>query len=859
MERMQGMPGDHRDHLLPLFWMRGEDESTLRKGVRDVHNAGCGTICVESRPHPDFLGDGWWHDVAVVLDECKRNDMKIWLLDDFHYPSGSANGAATGTMHQRMMMTERHIDVNGPMPNASFCVANDREVFREGEGITAVVAAQIMDGAVLKHDTYVDIEGLPIQSPIDITNTVHDGMAHWDVPAGRWRIFVMIQRFVMERVPPRAFVNPLMREGAQAMIDTIYEPHYKHFGEEFGKTILGFFTDESALRAGRGIHGVLGAYPMIPIPWRPDMLPILSQTLGRDARAWLPALWYEQADDEASSRMRYGLMDTVSRLYGENYAMPIGDWCREHGVSYIGHVIEQNNAHCRLAAGAGHYFRAISGQDMAGIDVVHHEIQPGHTRTSHAWNSQDFEADDTFFHSMLVQMAVSAAHLDPKKAGRTMCEIFGAYGWQEDMRQMRYLAHYMLARGVNYFAPHAFSMQPFPDADAPPHMLLDGIDPMAKFQPALLSMMSRGGAMLSGGKPVTRTGVLYYAEAEWACGFDCMKTQTVMDLLSRAQLEALVVPIDQLEMAEIDLLLVPHAKRLPMELFEKCQKLLARGVKISFVDGFPSELSHGQGDLAQLTSGLLTTPLSQVVAFVAAYGKPLVRSIGEYADVKHYPYEKEGETLIVLMNEDTRHAVTYECEIARKGTPYLYDLDLDQAHPLTAIQTADGVQLKVELLPLELVVICFTSRIPKLIPRLLPTDMASAITPIWQISLKQMGTDAFAEYTSTQDLFDLSTREGLSRFTGVVSYEAVIEAQSNGIDLGQCGGTVQLFADDLLMGTRHEPPYAFPIPQKSHLRIRVEVSNTLVHRVRDRASFCAPIVPNGMLGPVKRCMMKEIL
>lgn len=117
---------------------------------------------------------------------------------------------------------------------------------------------------------------------------------------------------------------------------------------------------------------------------------LLSLQLGVPARRLLPGLWYDIGPD--TPRIRYALMDTVSRLYAECYSQPIGEWCRAHGVQYIGHVIEQNGAHSRLGQGAGHFFRAMSGQDMAGMDYVLHELKPEFRDTTHAWKSQDFEA-----------------------------------------------------------------------------------------------------------------------------------------------------------------------------------------------------------------------------------------------------------------------------------------------------------------------------------------------------------------------------------------------------------------------------------------------------------------------------------
>ncbi len=29
-------------------------------------------VCVEARPHPDFVGDGWWKDMDFILDKAKE-------------------------------------------------------------------------------------------------------------------------------------------------------------------------------------------------------------------------------------------------------------------------------------------------------------------------------------------------------------------------------------------------------------------------------------------------------------------------------------------------------------------------------------------------------------------------------------------------------------------------------------------------------------------------------------------------------------------------------------------------------------------------------------------------------------------
>ena len=51
-----------------------------------------GGFIAESRPHPDYLGSGWWEDMELLVQEAKRLGLKMWIIDDGSYPSGTANG-----------------------------------------------------------------------------------------------------------------------------------------------------------------------------------------------------------------------------------------------------------------------------------------------------------------------------------------------------------------------------------------------------------------------------------------------------------------------------------------------------------------------------------------------------------------------------------------------------------------------------------------------------------------------------------------------------------------------------------------------------------------------------------------------
>ena len=78
--------------LYPFFWQHGEAPEVLEGYMDKIAESGMKGVCIEARPHPEFVKDGWWHDLDLILAKAKELGMKMWILDDSHFPTGFANG-----------------------------------------------------------------------------------------------------------------------------------------------------------------------------------------------------------------------------------------------------------------------------------------------------------------------------------------------------------------------------------------------------------------------------------------------------------------------------------------------------------------------------------------------------------------------------------------------------------------------------------------------------------------------------------------------------------------------------------------------------------------------------------------------
>lgn len=335
------------NYFYPFFWQHGEDEKTLRHYIEKISESGMKGVCVESRPHPDFVGEKWWKDLSIIIDECQKREMKIWVLDDSHFPTGYANGQIEKNYpkYRKLYLYSRRYDVVGPFKGARIDAAHlkGRPIGNEKVEVEKVIGVYLVERLRDRHDS------LLMDTVIDITSSYKNKTIYLDIPKGDWSVIVLFTTYSGQEEATANYLNPLQKEATQILINEVYEKHYQHVGEAFGKTITAFFSDEPRFGNVKGTDAKVGKD--MPLPWRES----LEDCLGIE-KSYLPLLWY-RASEKEEREVRYSYMDKVTQLYHENFVKPLADWCKNHGVYYLGHNIEDNGAHARLGYGAGHFFR----------------------------------------------------------------------------------------------------------------------------------------------------------------------------------------------------------------------------------------------------------------------------------------------------------------------------------------------------------------------------------------------------------------------------------------------------------------------------------------------------------------------
>ncbi len=814
------LAGRGENHLLPFFWQHGEDEATLREYVNAIHGAGCGAFCVESRPHPDFCGPKWWQDMDVILDEAKKLRMKVWILDDSHFPTGFANGTLKDAPAElcRQSIFCRTLRYGKAPKTVTFRYDKLKKPPKYKMGMFAKMVTKT-SGPQREYDddaVYSVTAFGPQGETLDLT-----GRTVWEKPQGEWEVRVC--GLSRNCGPHRNYINMMDRESCRKLIDACYEPHYERYKDLFGATIAGFFSDEPEL--GNGIlyaqHNVLGTEQ--DLPWSRELEAALENKLGTGWKNRLPLLWKNDGDPQQTGELRRAYMDEVTRLVSEDFSRQLGTWCREHGVEYIGHLIEDCDTHTCTGSGLGHFFRGEAGQDMAGIDDIGGQvISQGEEKPKRGMAGP---RKGSFYHYTLGKLGTSAAYLDPKKKGRCLCEIFGAYGWKTGVSDMKYLADHFLVRGVNYFVPHAFSPKAYPDPDCPPHFYAHGNNPQYRHIGELFRYMNRVSCLIDHGRPVLKTAVFYNAEADWAGEAEAMDKTT--RVLFDNRIDFVFLPLDELKRAgEFEFVLVTPGKYQPAELLK-----LPNAV---FVDRLPERfLGKAENEIDRAAPENRVVPKSKLVRFLTENGvrdaklspaDPYVHCLHYKTDCDLYLFNNEGK-------ETYRGTVT----VPVTGPCFAYNAWDNRLEAVSHISRETETVLNVAIEPRKSLLIFFDD--PEGQPLAAPLSTAVLGKPAQELKRWRRSTCRAAAYPDFASEKPVSLPDPLEQeqpeFSGFVRYETDFNwAGGNGCALeitGPCEG-VEVFANGVSAGIQIVPPYRFDLSSLVHggeNRLRIELATTL--------------------------------
>jgi hypothetical protein len=216
------------------------------------------------------------------------------------------------------------------------------------------------------------------------------------------------------------YVDLLKPGVTEKFIEITLEAYRREVGEHFGKRLPGVFTDEPHLAPAGGWH------------WSENLPQLFQQRWGYDLIDSLPSLAKPVGDWQ---RVRHNYFQLLLEQFIERWAKPCFEYCSRHQLEFTGHYWEHG------WPDAGH------GGDNMAMYAWHHRPSIDILMNQYSEN-----VNGQFGNVRAVLELASAAN--QLGCQRTLCEVYGAGGWDLRFEDMKRIGDWICVLGVNTLDEH---------------------------------------------------------------------------------------------------------------------------------------------------------------------------------------------------------------------------------------------------------------------------------------------------------------------------------------------------------------------------------------------------------------------
>jgi hypothetical protein len=373
----------------PLWvWNTRVTHERIDASMKELKEQGFGGVFIHPRPGliTEYLSDEWFELCRYAVETGKKLDMNVWIYDENSYPSGFAGGHVPAEMPEsynqgRSLLAERYEVFPDTVPELFLCYKKENEAFRE-------ITSGMKDELGKQGEYYALRKG-------------------YDRPSPWFGGF--------------SYVDLLYPGVTEKFIEITMDGYKRALGDEFGKTVPGWFTDEPNINPPGGIR------------WTPDLFDVFRAKWGYDLKACLPSLFEETGDWK---RVRHNYTQTLLQLFIDRWAKPCYAYCEANGLKLTGHYWEHGWPD---VADGGDNMAMYAWHQQPAIDLLFNRYD-------------DVSPQAQFGNIRAVKELSSVANQTGYR--RTLSETYGGGGWEETFRDFKRLGDWEYALGINFMNQH---------------------------------------------------------------------------------------------------------------------------------------------------------------------------------------------------------------------------------------------------------------------------------------------------------------------------------------------------------------------------------------------------------------------
>jgi len=218
----------------------------------------------------------------------------------------------------------------------------------------------------------------------------------------------------------RCYVNLLSPGVTEKFLEITMEAYRREIGKEFGKRVPGVFTDEPNIRPAAGL------------PWSEILVAEFQKRWGYNLLDHLPSLTKTVGDWR---KVRHNYYAVLNEQFIEHWARPYHDYCATNQLEWTGHYWDHEWPNC---SGVPDNMAMYAWHQRPSIDCL--------------MNQYSEQTHGQFGNLRMPREVSSVANQLGMR--RTLCEIYGAGGWDLRFEDMKRIGDWLSVLGVNTLNQH---------------------------------------------------------------------------------------------------------------------------------------------------------------------------------------------------------------------------------------------------------------------------------------------------------------------------------------------------------------------------------------------------------------------
>lgn len=377
----------------------------------------------------------FFENIRFIVEEAAKRGLQVWLYDEDSFPSGNAGGSIVMDFPE----LQAYALVVDKLKAEEIKNGVARRVLGKVKGLFgyAVYTQSQEERSEKLTDCFGPVRRFWNRRDMDKTYycDMQNRLFHPHIRAGTTYAETMFEAKVQENAEVYvAYLKPVLtdchygtqvdclnRRTTEEFLKRTHCQYAKYVGEYFGATIPGIFLDEPS---GGGV-----------MPYTAELAARFQALWGYDITDYYYCLSSEYTGDGKKVRREY--VETINRLFCENFLSPISDWCKANGLLLTGHFYGEEDP-LSGALCAQSVYQQTKWMDIPGVDIIGRYVG-------------DRE------HCALImgtKIVVSSAVQSGKE--KILAECFAINPFNFGYDGLRKTGDWLFALGVNWLVPHAF-------------------------------------------------------------------------------------------------------------------------------------------------------------------------------------------------------------------------------------------------------------------------------------------------------------------------------------------------------------------------------------------------------------------